>query len=226
MICFIEECHKQSELNNNQEERNADNPESRNYLWHKKKGLHDMLFTCHRAGVPDAAHWACQEPLPASHSEMPMQSKQCINNQKSDKALWATPYRYNKESSRVIPYIILKVCQQHLLVDCRWCCLSEVNDPCLILTDVVHQHNASTDHQKSKKWSSNSYLMVVLLSRDWSVPITHPPIPDVWGCTIPKQRAAVMAASTLEPCFSRTSKPRDVHWATSVTTAPWLKTLQ
>lgn len=86
MICFIEECHKQSELNNNQEERNADNPESRNYLWHKKKGLHDMLFTCHRAGVPDAAHWACQELLPASHSEMPMQSKQCINNQKSDKA--------------------------------------------------------------------------------------------------------------------------------------------
>lgn len=58
-----------------------------------------------------------------------------------------------------------------------------------------------------------------------SCPSSYPPIPDVWGWTIPKQSAAAMATSTLDPCFARTSKPRDVHWATSVTTAPWLKTL-
>lgn len=120
---------------------------------------------------------------------------------------------------------------QHLLVDGRWCRLSEVDDPRLILSDVMHQHNSTTKHQQSTKLAlystkSKLTLLVVLFRGDSYVSITHPPIPEVWGWTIPKQRAAVIAASTLDPCFPRTSKPRDVHWATSVTTAPWLNTLQ
>lgn len=48
----------------------------------------------------------------------------------------------------------------------------------------------------------------------------YPPIPDVWGLTIPAQRAEAMAASTEEPCLLSTSMPRAVQRAASVTTAP------
>lgn len=49
---------------------------------------------------------------------------------------------------------------------------------------------------------------------------TYPPIPDVWGLTIPAQKAEAMAASTEEPCLLSTSMPSAVQRAASVTTAP------
>lgn len=111
-------------------------------------------------------------------------------------------------------------------MDGGWRRLPEVNDPRLIFTDVVHQHYATTEKQYREKaltfWTYPTERKNRPKCPIWS---SHPPIPEVCGCTIPKQRAAAMAASTLDPCFARTSKPRDVHWAASVTTAPWLKTL-
>ena len=56
-----------------------------------------------------------------------------------------------------MPYIEIKVCLQHLLKDARRCRLSEVNDPCLILSYVMHQHNSTTKWQQSTKPASKSY---------------------------------------------------------------------
>lgn len=45
---------------------------------------------------------------------------------------------------RKLPYISIEVFLHHLFLDGRWCCLSEVNDTRLILTDVMHQHHSTT----------------------------------------------------------------------------------
>lgn len=52
------------------------------------------------------------------------------------------------------------------------------------------------------------------------MPHTYPPSPEVWGLTMPAQRAEVMAASTEEPCLASTWVPSAVQRAASVTTAP------
>lgn len=52
----------------------------------------------------------------------------------------------------------IKCLLQHLLVYGQRCRLSEVNDPRLVLTDVMHQHNSTTKHQQSTKDSKVSYL--------------------------------------------------------------------
>lgn len=55
---------------------------------------------------------------------------------------------------------------QHLLVDGRWCRLSEVDDPRLILSDVMHQHNSTTKHQQSTKlalYSTKSKLTLLVV---------------------------------------------------------------
>lgn len=52
------------------------------------------------------------------------------------------------------------------------------------------------------------------------VPHTYPPSPEVWGLTMPAQRAEAMAASTEEPCRANTSVPSAVQRPASVTTAP------
>ena len=49
---------------------------------------------------------------------------------------------------------------------------------------------------------------------------THPPMPLDWGWTAPRQRRAVMAASTADPSLLRTSAAISVQSSESVATAP------
>lgn len=61
--------------------------------------------------------------------------------------------RVVKDKGMSKSYTEIKICLQHLLLDGKRRCLSEVDNPRLILTDVMNQHNSPTKPQPGTKQS-------------------------------------------------------------------------
>lgn len=128
-----------------------------------------------------------------------------------------------KETGAQYTYFELNVCLQHFLAEGQRRRLPEVYHLRLVVPDVVDQHHPPTACMAHAHGNQVRLNCVEPFENSKQLVGTHPPIPEVCGWITPRHRAAAMAASTLDPCLPRTSKPRDVHWDTSVTTAPWLK---